>query len=51
MAVKAGKVDIASTNDLDLDRGNGKQWNKDKDFQVLWTSDLIPGSPMAYRKE
>jgi phosphonate transport system substrate-binding protein len=51
MAVKAGKVDIASTNDLDLDRGNGKQWNADKDFQILWTSALIPGSPMAYRKD
>ena len=51
MAVKAGKVDIASTNDLDLDRGDGKQWNADKDFQILWTSALIPGSPMAYRKD
>ena len=51
MAVKAGKVDIASTNDLDLDRGNGKQWDNDKDFQKLWTSALIPGSPMAYRKD
>jgi phosphonate transport system substrate-binding protein len=51
MSVKAGKVDIASTNDLDLERGNGKQWNADKDFQILWTSALIPGSPMAYRKD
>ena len=51
LAIQGGKVDIASTNDLDLDRGNGKQWNKDKDFQVLWTSDLIPGSPMACRKD
>ncbi len=51
LAVKAGKIDVASTNDLDLERGNGKQWNSDKDFQVLWTSDLIPGSPMAYRKD
>ena len=51
LAVKSGKIDIASTNDLDLDRGNGKSWDSAKDFQVVWTSDLIPGSPYAYRKD
>lgn len=51
LAVKGGKIDIASTNDLDLERGNGKQWEAKKDFRVLWTSELIPGSPMAYRKD
>ena len=51
LSVKGGKVDIASTNDLDMDRGNGKFWNKDKDFNIIWTSKLIPGSNMAYRKD
>lgn len=51
LAIKAGKVDIASTNDLDMLRGEGKMWNKDADFQILWTSPLIPGSPMAFRKD
>jgi phosphonate transport system substrate-binding protein len=51
LAIKAGKVDIASTNDLDMLRGEGKMWTKDKDFNVVWTSPLIPGSPMAYRKD
>jgi phosphonate transport system substrate-binding protein len=51
LAVKAGKVDIASTNDLDMLRGEGKMWNKDKDFDIVWTSPLIPGSPIAYRKD
>lgn len=51
LAVKGGRIDIASTNDLDIDRGNGKLWNKDKDFTIVWTSKLIPGSPMAYRKD
>jgi phosphonate transport system substrate-binding protein len=51
LSVKGGKVDIASTNDLDMDRGNGKFWNKDKDFNIIWTSRLIPGSNMAYRKD
>ncbi len=49
LAVKNGKVDAASTNDLDMARGNGKNWNEAKDFNVLWTSKLIPGSPMAVR--
>ena len=51
LAIKGGKVDIASTNDLDLARGNGKSWETDKDFQIIWTSSLIPGSPMACRKD
>ena len=51
LAIKGGKVDIASTNDLDLARGNGKGWQTDKDFQIVWTSELIPGSPMACRKD
>lgn len=51
LAVKNGKVDAAATNDLDMARGNGKEWNQDKDFTVLWKSPLIPGSPIAYRKD
>ncbi|MDT8421958.1 MAG: phosphonate ABC transporter substrate-binding protein [Desulfuromonadales bacterium] len=51
LAVKGNKIDAASTNDLDMDRGDGKHWNKDQDFNILWTSKLIPGSPMAYRKD
>lgn len=50
LAVKAGKVDGASTNDLDFDRGMGTHWKKD-DFNIVWKSDLIPGSPMAVRKD
>ena len=51
LSIKAGKVDIASTNDLDMKRGEGKLWSREQDFQVLWTSPLIPGSPMAWRKD
>ena len=50
LSVKGGKVDAASTNDLDRARGGGKLWSK-ADFDVVWTSKLIPGSPIAYRKE
>ncbi|MBN2332444.1 MAG: phosphonate ABC transporter substrate-binding protein [Deltaproteobacteria bacterium] len=48
LSVKAGKVDGASTNNLDFDRGVGKQWTKN-DFNIIWQSDLIPGSPIAVR--
>jgi phosphonate transport system substrate-binding protein len=51
LSVKAGRIDGASTNDLDMARGNGKQWNADEDFEIIWTSRLIPGSPMAYRSD
>jgi phosphonate transport system substrate-binding protein len=50
LSIKAGKVDAASTNDLDYNRGLGKAWNE-KDFNIIWTSDLIPGSPMAARAD
>ena len=48
LSIKAGKVDAASTNILDYNRGLGKAWNEN-DFNIIWTSDLIPGSPMAAR--
>lgn len=51
LSIKGGKIDIASTNDLDMKRGEGKMWTAEQDFQILWTSPLIPGSPMAYRKD
>lgn len=50
LSVKAGKVDAASTNNLDFNRGLGKHWNKD-DFNIIWTSDLIPGAPIAVKKD
>lgn len=49
LSIKSGKVDGASTNDLDFDRGLGKHWTKD-DFNIIWKSDLIPGSPIAASK-
>lgn len=50
LSVKAGKVDAASTNNLDFNRGLGKQWTKD-DFNVIYKSDLIPGAPVAIRAD
>lgn len=50
LSVKAGKVDAASTNNLDFNRGLGKHWEKDQ-FNVIWTSDLIPGAPVAARAD
>ena len=51
LSVKNGRIDGASTNDLDMARGNGKEWNQEKDFNIIWRSPLIPGSPIAYRKD
>ena len=50
LALKAGRVDAISNNDLDFNSGVGKQWEKD-DFNVVWKSDLIPGTPIAVRGE
>ncbi len=50
LSVKAGKVDAASTNNLDYNRGLGRNWDKN-DFNIIWKSDIIPGSPMTVRKD
>ncbi len=50
LSVKAGRVDAASTNNLDFNRGLGKHWNKD-DFNIIWQSKLIPGAPIAVKKD
>ncbi len=50
LSVKAGKVDAASTNNLDFNRGLGRNWKKD-DFNIIWESELIPGSPMTVRSD
>jgi len=50
LSVKNGKVDAASTNDLDFARGLGKHWEKE-DFNIIWVSDLIPAAPMVCHKD
>ena len=49
MAVKMGKVDAASTNDLDLDREMEAGRISKDDFNIVWKSDIIPGSPLVVR--
>lgn len=48
LSIKAGKIDAASVDRLVYNRGLGKAW-KDEDFNIIWTSDLIPSSLMAAR--
>ncbi|MGB3750125.1 MAG: phosphonate ABC transporter substrate-binding protein [Arcobacteraceae bacterium] len=48
LALKAGRVDAISNNDLDFNAGVGKQWEEDE-FNIVWKSDLIPGTPIAVR--
>ena len=50
LSVKAGNVDAASTNNLDFNRGLGRNWSKD-DFNIIWQSELIPGSPVTARAD
>jgi len=50
LSVKNSRVDAASTNNLDFNRGLGREWEK-SDFNIIWKSKLIPGSPMAVRKD
>jgi len=51
LAVKNGGVEVAATNDIDLDRMIEKGSVSKDDFTVLWTSELIPGAPMAARAD
>jgi phosphonate transport system substrate-binding protein len=51
LAVKNGSIQVAATNNIDLDRMIEKGQASMSEFNVLWTSELIPGAPMAVRKD
>jgi len=51
LAVKNGSIEVAATNNVDLDRMAEKGQASWEDFNVLWKSELIPGSPMCVRKD
>lgn len=51
LAVKNGTIDAAATNNIDLNRMAEKGQASWDDFEVLWKSELIPGSPMCARKD
>ncbi|MBU2512767.1 phosphonate ABC transporter substrate-binding protein [bacterium] len=51
LAVKNGSIDVAATNNIDMDRMIEKGQASLDDFKILWKSELIPGAPMAARKD
>ena len=51
LAAVNGSVDAAATNDLDLARVIKSGQVREDQLTVLWKSDLIPGAPMAVRKD
>jgi phosphonate transport system substrate-binding protein len=51
LAIKNGKVDVAATNNIDLDRMTEKGAVSKDDFNIIWRSELIPGAPMCGRKD
>jgi len=51
LAVKNGSIQVAATNNIDLDRMIEKGSVSLDDFIILKKSDLIPGAPMAARKD
>lgn len=51
LAVKNGSIEVAATNNIDLDRMIEKGQASLQDFRILWKSELIPGAPMAARRD
>jgi len=51
LAVKNGSVEVAATNNIDMARMIEKGSIAKDDFNILWTSELIPGAPMAARAD
>ena len=51
LAVKNGGVEVAATNNIDMDRMIEKGAVSMDDFNILWKSDLIPGAPMCARAD
>jgi len=51
LAVKNNKIDVAATNNVDYNRMIEKGAISKDDFNIIWTSELIPGAPMCGRKD
>jgi phosphonate transport system substrate-binding protein len=51
LAVKNGKIEVAATNNIDLNRMIEKGAVSRDDFNFIWRSELIPGAPMCGRKD
>lgn len=51
LQVAAGELDIAATNDLDFAKMIEKGAVQPDDVRVIYTSDLIPGAPVAARAD
>lgn len=51
MGVKNGTIPVGATNDLDLARAVEGGAVKQGDLKIIWTSDLIPASVYAARKD
>ncbi|CCH47916.1 phosphonate ABC transporter substrate-binding protein [Pseudodesulfovibrio piezophilus] len=51
LAVKNHSIEVAATNNIDLDRMIEKGSVSLDDFTIIERSDLIPGAPMAARKD
>jgi phosphonate transport system substrate-binding protein len=49
--VLGGTYDLGATNDMDLERTMQAAAMPAGTFRVLWTSDLIPGSPVCVRSD
>jgi phosphonate transport system substrate-binding protein len=51
LQVKNGDIEVAATNDLDMARAEQTGKIDQDNFVILWTSALIPGSPMVGRRD
>lgn len=51
LQVGAGEIDLAATNDLDMNKAVEKGGVKRESFRIVHTTELIPGSAMACRKD
>lgn len=51
LSVKNGKVEVAATNNIDMDRMVEKGSVAEDDFNIIWRSELIPGAPLCGRKD
>jgi phosphonate transport system substrate-binding protein len=51
LAVKNGSIQVAATNNIDMDRMIEKGAASLQDFNIIKRSDMIPGAPIAVRKD
>jgi len=51
LGVAEGRIDVATSNNVDLERFQASHPNRSRDVKIIWTSPPIPADPIVWRAD